>query len=76
MADKMELKFFNAILNCQNLFVDHMVVLFRVFELSTCMSTEMTHAIDVFEENGTPIIIVGISLEDVLSICGNAAWRR
>ena len=72
MADKMEFKFFNAILNCQNLFVDHMVVLFRVFELSACMCTEMTHAINVFEENGTLIIIAGISLEDALSTCGNS----
>ena len=64
MADKMEFKFFNTILNCQNLFVDHMVVLFRAFE--------MTHAIDVFKENGTPIIIASINLEDALSTCGNS----
>ncbi|KAH9752199.1 hypothetical protein KPL71_014610 [Citrus sinensis] len=76
VADEMEFKFFNSILDCQNLFVDHMVVLFRVFELSACMGTEMTHAIDVFKENGTPIIIAGISLEDALSTCGNSEWRR
>ena len=68
--------FFNSILDCQNLFVDHMVVLFRVFELSACMCTEMTHAIDVFEKNGTPVVITGISLEDALSSCGNSEWRR
>ena len=70
MADKMEFKFFNTILNCQNLFVDHMVILFRVFELSARMCAKMTYAINVFEKDGTPIIITGISLEDALSTCG------
>ena len=76
MADEMEFKFLNSIFDCQNLFVDQMVVLLRVFEPSACMCTEMTHAIDVFEKNGTPIIIAGISLEDALSTCGNSEWRR
>ena len=70
MADEMEFKFLNSIFDCQNLFVDHMVVLFRVFELSACMCTEMTHAINIFKENGTSIIIAGISLEDALPIVG------
>ena len=69
-------KFCNSILDCQNLFVDHMVVLFRVFELSACMCTEMTHTIDFFEKNGTPVIIADISLEDALFNCGNSEWRR
>ena len=41
VVDEMEFKFLNSIFDCQNLFVDHMVVLFRVFELSTCIGTEM-----------------------------------
>ena len=72
----MKFEFFNAILDCQNLFVDHMVVLFKVFELSACMCTEMLHAIDFFEKNGTPVIIAGISLEDALSSYENFEWRR
>ena len=72
----MKFKFFNSILDCQDFFVDHIVVFFRVFELSACMCTEMTHAIDFFEKNGTPVIITGINLEDAVSICGNLEGRR
>ena len=76
VADEMKFEFFNSILDCQNLFVDHMVVLFRVFELSACMCTEMTYAIAFFEKNGAPVIIAGISLEDALARCVNSEWRR
>ena len=76
VAGEMKFKFFDSILDYQNLFVDHMVVLFRVFELFACMCTEMTHAMDIFKKNGTPIIITSISLEDVLATCGNSEWRR
>ena len=74
VADEMKFEFFNFILDCQNLFVHYMVVLFKVFELSACMCTKMTYAIDFLEKNGTPIIIAGISLEDALSSCGNSKW--
>ena len=63
VADQMKFEFFNAILDCQNLFVDHMVILFRFFELSACMCTETTNAIYFFKKNGTLVIIAGICLE-------------
>ena len=72
----MKFKLFDPILYRQNLFVDHMVVLFRVFELSTCIGTEMVQAIYPFEENGTLVIITGIYLQNALSSCGNYEWRR
>ena len=62
MADKMKFKFFDSILDCQNLFVDHMVILFRVFELSACMCTKVTYTIYLFKKDGNPVIITGIGL--------------
>ena len=76
MANEMKLKYFDFIFDCQNFFIDHMVILFSFFELSACMRTEMRHAIYFFKKNGTSVIIVGISLEDALPSCGNSECRR
>ena len=62
MADKVKFKFFDSILDRQNIFVDNMVILFRVFEFSACMCTEVTYTIYLFKKDGTPVIITGISL--------------
>ena len=58
----MKFKLFDSIFDRENLFVDHMIILFRVFELSACMCIEVTYAIDLFKKDGTPVIITGISL--------------
>ena len=76
VADEVEFKLFDPVFYHQNFFVDHMAVLFRVFELSTCMSTEVVHAIYPFKENGTPIVVTGICLQNALASCWNFEWRR
>ena len=58
----MKFKLFDSILDRQNLFVDHMVILFRVFELSAYMCTEVTDTIYFFKKNGTLVIITGIGM--------------
>ena len=56
MVDYMKFKFFDSILDRQNLFVNHMII----FELSACMCTEMSHVIYFFKKNNTPIIITSV----------------
>ena len=56
----MKFKLFDSILDRQDLFVDHVVILFRVFELSACMRTEVTYTIYLFKKDGTPVITTGI----------------
>ena len=76
MADQMEFKLFDSILDCKNLFVYHMLIIFRVFELPACMCTEVTYTIYLFKKDGTPVIITGIGLQNALSSCGNLERKR
>ena len=67
MTNQVELKIFNSILDSQDLFIYHIVVVLGVLELPTSMGTKKLFAIYQFEQNSTPVFVACINLENSLT---------
>ena len=67
----MEIDFFNSFFDIQYFFIDGMIVLFKLFDLSASVATIESFPFDFFNKNYSPEILIGICLWNSLSFVRN-----